>query len=155
LTAKRLQLLHELVPGAARIALLVEPNNGRITKTTATDMEVAARSMGLQIRVLNANTSEEIDAAFATFTRERPDALFVGTSPLFNARRIQLVHWASYHRLPAAYSGRLWAEIGGLMSYGASVTDAFRPAGVYTGRIRNRCKFPGGGESRTRKYDSS
>jgi putative ABC transport system substrate-binding protein len=140
LTAKRLELLHELVPGAARIALLVEPNNARITETTVRDAEVAARSMGLQIRVLNANTSGEIDAAFATFAHERPDALFVGTSPLFNARRIQLVHWASYHRLPATYSGRLYAEIGGLMSYGASVTDAFRQMGVYTGRILKGAK---------------
>ena len=140
LTAKRLELLHELVPGAARIALLVEPNNARITETTVRDMELAARSMGLQIRVLNANTSGEIDAAFATFAHERPDALFVGTSPLFNARRIQVVHWASYHRLPAAYSGRLYAEIGGLMSYGASVADAFRQMGVYTGRILKGAK---------------
>ena len=140
LTAKRLELLRELVPGAARIALLVEPNNARITETTVSDAEVAARSMGLQIRVLNANTSGEIDAAFATFSHERPDALFVGTSPLFNARRIQVVHWASYHRLPAAYSGRLYAEIGGLMSYGASVADAFLQMGVYTGRILKGAK---------------
>jgi putative tryptophan/tyrosine transport system substrate-binding protein len=135
LTAKRLELLHQMVPGAVRIALLVEPNNTRTTETTVRDMEAAARSMGLQVLVLNANTSGEIDAAFATFADERPDALFVGTSPLFNARRIQVVHWASYYRLPAAYSGRLYAEIGGLMSYGASVPDAFRQAGVYTGRI--------------------
>jgi putative ABC transport system substrate-binding protein len=140
LTAKRLELLRELVPGATRIVLLVEPNNARITETTVRDAEVAARSMGLQIRVLNANTSLEIDAAFASFAHERKDALFVGTSPLFNARRIQVVHWASYHRLPAAYSGRLYAEIGGLMSYGASVADAFRQMGVYTGRILNGTK---------------
>ena len=135
LSAKRLGLLHELIPGAARIALLVEPNNGRVTETTVRDVEAAARSMGLEIRVLNANTSGEIDAAFATIARERPDALFVGTSPLFNRRRIQLVHLASYHRVPAIYSGRLYPEAGGLMSYGASVTDAFRQVGVYTGRI--------------------
>jgi putative tryptophan/tyrosine transport system substrate-binding protein len=140
LTAKRLELLHQMVPGAARIAVLVEPNNARITETTVRDMEGAARSMGLQIRVLNANTSAEIDAAFATFADERPDALFVGTSPLFNARRIQVVHWASYYRLPAAYSGRLYPEIGGLMSYGASVADAFRQMGVYTGRILKGAK---------------
>jgi putative ABC transport system substrate-binding protein len=124
LTAKRLELLREMVPGAARIALLVEPNNARITETTVRDAEVAARSMGLQIQIFNANTTGDIDAAFATFARERPDALFVGTSPLFNARRVQLVHWASYHRLPTTYSGRLYPETGGLMSYGASVADA-------------------------------
>jgi putative tryptophan/tyrosine transport system substrate-binding protein len=140
LSAKRLGLLHELIPGAARIALLVEPNNGRVTETTVRDVEAAARSIGLQIRVLNANTSGEIDAAFATIARERPDALFVGSSPLFNSRRIQLVHLASYHRVPAIYSGRLYPEAGGLMSYGASVTDAFRQVGVYTGRILKGAK---------------
>jgi putative tryptophan/tyrosine transport system substrate-binding protein len=135
LTAKRLELLRELVPAAVRIVLLVEPNNARTTETTMRDAEAAARSMGLQIRVLAANTSGEIDAAFATFAHERPDAVFVGSSPLFNARRIQMVHWASYHRVPATYSGRLYAEIGGLMSYGASVNDAMRQIGVYAGRI--------------------
>jgi putative ABC transport system substrate-binding protein len=135
LSAKRLELLHEVTPGAARIALLVEPNNGVITETIVRDVQAAARPMGLQIQVLEANTSSEIDAAFATIARERPDALFVGSSPLFNSRRIQLVNLASYHRIPATYSGRLYPEIGGLMSYGANVTDAFRQAGVYTGRI--------------------
>jgi putative ABC transport system substrate-binding protein len=135
LTAKRLELLHEIVPGAAHIAVLVQSNNARITETTLRDVEAAARSIGLQFRVLDANTSGEIDAAFATFAHERPDALFVGTSPLFNSRRIQLVHLASYHRIPATYSGRLYAEAGGLMSYGASVTEAFRQVGAYTGRI--------------------
>jgi putative tryptophan/tyrosine transport system substrate-binding protein len=135
LSAKRLELLHEVIPGAARIALLIEPNNGVITEAIVRDVEAAARPMGLQIRVLDANTSGEIDAAFATIARERPDALFVGTSPLFNSRRVQLVNLASYHRVPATYSGRLYPEIGGLMSYGASVTDAFRQVGVYTGRI--------------------
>jgi putative ABC transport system substrate-binding protein len=135
LSAKRLELLHEVASGTTRIALLVEPNNGAITETIVRDVEAAARPMGLQIRVLEANTSSEIDAAFTTIARERPDALFVGSSPLFNSRRIQLVNLASYHRIPATYSGRLYPEIGGLMSYGASVTDAFRQAGVYTGRI--------------------
>jgi putative ABC transport system substrate-binding protein len=135
LTAKRLELLRELVPAAVRIVLLVEPNNARITESTVRDVEAAARAMGLKIRVLNANTSREIDAAFATFAHGRPDAVFVGSSPLFNARRIQVVHWASYHRVPATYTGRLYSEIGGLMSYGASVNDAMRQIGVYAGRI--------------------
>jgi len=135
LTAKRLELLHELVPAAVRIVLLVDPTNARTTETTMRDADAAARSMGLQIRVLAAKTSAEIDAAFATFAHERPDAVFVGSSPLFNARRVQVVHWASYHRVPATYSGRLYAEIGGLMSYGASVNDAMRQVGVYAGRI--------------------
>jgi putative tryptophan/tyrosine transport system substrate-binding protein len=140
LTAKRLELLRELVPGAARIALLVEPNNARVTETIVRDAEAAARSMGLQIRVLDANTNGEIDAAFTTFAREHLDALFVGSSPLFNTRRIQLVHLASYHRVPATYSGRLYAEAGGFMSYGASVTDALRQVGVYTGRMLSGTK---------------
>jgi len=136
LTAKRLELLRELVPGAAHIALLVEPHK----ETTVRDVEAAGRSMGLQIRVLQADTSGAIDAAFRTFAQERPDALFVSTGPLFNARRIQLVHLASYHRVPATYSGRLYVEAGGLMSYGASVADAFRQMGVYTGRILKGAK---------------
>ena len=135
LSAKRLELLHEVIPGAARIGVLVEPNNGAVTESIVRDVEAAARPRGLQIRVLKANTSGEIDAAFATTARERLDALFVGSSPLFNARRIQLVNLASYHRIPTTYSGRLYPEIGGLMSYGACVTDAFRQVGVYTGRI--------------------
>ena len=138
LTAKRLELLRELVPGAAHIALLVEPHN--TPETTVRDVEAAGRSMGLQIRVLQADTSGAIDAAFRTFAQERPDALFVSTGPLFNARRIQLVHLASYHRVPATYSGRLYVEAGGLMSYGASVADAFRQMGVYTGRILKGAK---------------
>jgi len=136
LTAKRLELLRDLVPGASHIALLVEPHK----ETTVRDVEAAGRSMGLQIRVLQADTSGAIDAAFRTFAQERPDALFVGTGPLFNARRIQLVHLASYHRVPATYSGRLYVEAGGLMSYGASVADAFRQMGVYTGRILKGAK---------------
>jgi putative ABC transport system substrate-binding protein len=126
LAAKRLELLRELVPGAARVALLVEPANVRITEGTVREVEAAARAMGLQIRVLNANTSREIDTAFAALASERPDALFVGDSSLFNARRVQLAHWATHHRVPATYSGRQYVEAGGLMSYGASLTDASR-----------------------------
>src|SRR5262245_34525937 len=135
LAAKRLELLQELVPGAARVALVVEPASGRMTEATVRDVEAAARAMRLQIRVLNANTSREIDTAFATFASERPDALFVGDSALFNARRVQLAHWATHHRVPATYPGRQYVEAGGLMSYGASLTDASRQMGVYAGRI--------------------
>ena len=140
LSAKRLELLQELVPGAARVALLVEPAIVRITEGTVRDVEAAARAMGLQIRVLNANTSREIDTAFATLASERPDALFVGSSPLFNARRVQLAHWATHHRVPATYSARQYVEAGGLMSYGASLTDASRQLGVYAGRILKGAK---------------
>jgi putative ABC transport system substrate-binding protein len=140
LAAKRLELLRELMSGAARVAVLVNPVNTTITEATVRDVETAARSMGLQIQVLNANTSREIDAAFATFMHERPDALFVGSSPFFTARRVQLVQLTAYHRVPATYSGRQFVEIGGLMSYGANVTDAYRQMGVYTGRILKGAK---------------
>ena len=135
LVAKRLELLRELVPGATRVALLVEPNNARVTEVTVREVEAAALSMGLQIRVLAANTSREIDAAFATFLRDRPDALFVSSSALFNSRRVQLVHGATHHSIPATYSGREYVEAGGLMSYGANLPDAWRQVGTYTGRI--------------------
>jgi putative ABC transport system substrate-binding protein len=104
------------------------------------DVEAAARAMGLQIRVLNANTSHEIDAAFASFVHERPDALFVGTSAYFNARRVQLAHWATHHRVPATYSGRQYVEAGGLMSYGTNIIDVHRQMGVYTGRVLKGAK---------------
>jgi putative tryptophan/tyrosine transport system substrate-binding protein len=139
-TTKRLELLREMVPGTTRVALLVEPANASITEPTVRDVEAAAGAMGLQIRLLSANTTREIDAAFATFVRERPDALFVAGSAFFNARRVQLAHWATHHRVPATYSGRQYVEAGGLMSYGASVTDAFRQLGIYTGRVLKGAK---------------
>ena len=96
--------------------------------------------MGLQIQVLNAGNSREINTAFATFERERPDALLVGTGPPFTSRRIQLVQLVTHHRIPAIYAGRQFAEIGGLMSYGANLTDAYRQVGVYAGRILKGAK---------------
>jgi putative ABC transport system substrate-binding protein len=135
LTAKRLELLRELVPGAARVAVLVNPANPTVTETTLREMESAARAMGLQLHVLNASTSREINTAFATFVSERPDALFVGLDPFLNSRRVQLVNLASRHALPATFSNRDMAEVGGLMSYGTNLADAYRQLGVYTGRI--------------------
>jgi ABC-type uncharacterized transport system substrate-binding protein len=126
LTAKRLELLRELVPGAARVAVLVNPANATNTETTLRDVEPAARTMGLQIQVLNASTSREIDAAFATIARERPDALFVGNDAFFNARRVQLVLLAGRHGLPAIYWDREFAEAGGLMTYGSNIVDVYR-----------------------------
>jgi putative ABC transport system substrate-binding protein len=139
-TAKRFELLREMVPAATRIALLVQPENVRVTEPTVRDVEAAARAMGVQIRVLDANTNREIDAAFATFVHERTDALFVGPSAYFNARRVQLVHWATHHRVPATYSGRQYVEAGGLMSYGTNIIDAHRQMGVYTGRVLKGAK---------------
>jgi putative tryptophan/tyrosine transport system substrate-binding protein len=140
LAAKRLELLRELVPRAARIAVLVNPANAAITVSTLRDVETAARAMGLQIQVLTANTSREIDAAFATFVRERPDALFVGPTPFFTQRRVQLIQLEARHAIPATYAGRQFAEAGGLMSYGASLTDSLRQVGVYAGRILKGAK---------------
>jgi putative ABC transport system substrate-binding protein len=118
LSAKRLGLLREFMPGAARIAVLVNPANATNAETTLRDVEPAALAMGLQIQILKASSSPEIEAAFATFVRERPDALFVDGDAFFNSRRVQLVHLATRDALPAAYGGRDYPEIGGLMSYG-------------------------------------
>jgi putative tryptophan/tyrosine transport system substrate-binding protein len=139
LTAKRLELLHELVPVPTRVAVLVNPA-GPAPETMLKDVEVAARARGLQIQVLNAGTSREINAAFATFVRERPDAIFVGNDPFFLSRRVQLVNLAAFHHLPAAYTVRDYVVAGGLMSYGSNLTDAFRQVGVYTGRILKGAK---------------
>src|SRR5262249_45275991 len=114
LAAKRLELLREVVPAARRIALLVDPSSPAALDATVRDAESAARAMGLQIRVLNAANSREIDAAFASFARERPDGLLIGTG-IFNSRRVQLAQWATLHRVPAIYGGRQYTEVGGLM----------------------------------------
>ena len=140
LAAKRLELLRELVPVAIRIAVLVDPAGPTTTESTLRDIEAAARAMRLQIQILNASTSREIEAAFASFAGERPDALFVGISPFFIVRRVQLAQLAARHAIPAIYQDRLHAEVGGLMSYGASLTDAYRQVGVYTGRILKGAK---------------
>jgi len=133
--AKRLGLLRELVPAATRVAVLVNPANTTNAETTLRDVEAAARAMALQIQVLNASTSREIDAAFATFVRERLDALFVGPDPFFEKQRVQLANLAARHAAPATYVGRQYAEAGGLISYGSNQADAWRQVGVYTGRI--------------------
>jgi ABC-type uncharacterized transport system substrate-binding protein len=141
LAAKRLELLRELVPGAVRIAVLVDPAHAASTETTLREVEAAARAMGLQIQVLNASTIGEIDAAFARLVSERPDALFVGgTGPFLVDRRVQLAQLAARHAVPAIYQDRLHAEVGGMMSYGASLGDAWRQVGVYTGRILKGAK---------------
>ncbi len=140
LSAKRLELLRELVPTATRVAVLVNPTNATNTETTLRDVEPAARAMGLQIQILNASTSREIDAAFATFVRERHDALFVGADPFFNSRRVQMVQLAARYAVPATYALREFAEVGGLMSYGSSAADSFRQVGVYAGRILKGAK---------------
>jgi putative ABC transport system substrate-binding protein len=135
LAAKRMEFLRQLVPGATRVAVLVDPANPGATESTLRDVEAAARAMGLQFEPHNAATSHEIEAAFAGFARNTPDALFVGTSPFFNDRRVQFALLAVLRKLPVTYPWRDFAEAGGLMSYGASLRDALRQAGVYAGRI--------------------
>jgi putative ABC transport system substrate-binding protein len=138
--AKRLELLHQLVPGAVRIAVLVNPANVPYTEATLREVGAAARSIGVQIQVLKANTAREIEQVFATIGQERPDALFVGAAPFLNIRRVQLVHLAAFHRLPATYAFRDAAEAGGLMSYGTSIVDAYRQCGIYAGRLLKGAK---------------
>jgi putative ABC transport system substrate-binding protein len=134
-TAKRLDLLRELMPSATRVGVLVNPANATNTETTLREMAAAARNTGLQVKVVSASTSQEIEAAFANLLHERSDALFVGAEPYFFNRRVQLVVLAASHRLPAIYSQRDFVETGGLISYGTNIADAFRQIGVYAGRI--------------------
>jgi len=135
LSAKRLELLRMLVPATTRMAVLVNPTNPASTEATLRDLGLAGRAVGVQIRVLNASTGPEIDAAFATFARERPDAAFVSLDQFFADRRVHLTHLATRHAIPATYPLRDFADVGGLMSYGANLRDAFRQVGVHTGRI--------------------
>jgi putative tryptophan/tyrosine transport system substrate-binding protein len=135
LAAKRLELLRELVLRATRIAVLVNPADAGITETTLKEVQAAARAMGLQIRVYNADSSAGIDAAFETMGHERPDAIFVGTTPFLNSRRVQLAQLAAFYRLPATYALRDYVQAGGLMSYGSDIIDGYRQLGIYTGRL--------------------
>jgi putative ABC transport system substrate-binding protein len=140
LAAKQLELLRELAPEAAHVSALVNPSNVRNASVALADLETAARARGMQIQVLNASTNREIDDAFATFLHHRPDALFVSGDGLFTSRRVQLVLLAMLHKVPAIFANREFAEIGGLMSYGANVPDAWHQVGVYVGRILKGAK---------------
>ena len=135
LTAKRLGLLRELVPKAVRIGVLVNPANTPIAEAALRDIPEAARALGLQIHAVNASTSREIEAAFATLVRDRTDALFVAPDTFFISRRVQFTTLAARHGIPAAYSTREEVEAGGLMSYGTDLTNSVRQQGVYAGRI--------------------
>src|SRR5262245_55028244 len=132
--AKRLELLRQLVPTATRVAVLVNPGNARTTETTLAEVKPAARAIGLQIQILNASTSPELDAAFAALVRERPDALFVSGDPFFSARRVQLALLAARYAIPTTYASREHAEAGGLMSYGTNFPDTYRQVGIHAGR---------------------
>ena len=137
LVAKRMQLLHELVPAAKRFAALVNPTDPEGDQIVR-DIEAAAG--GQRIAVLEAASGRDIDAAFATVAREKPDALFVGTGTFFNTRRVQLAVLAARHALPAIYSQRAYPEAGGLISYGTDILDAFRQVGIYTARVLKGAK---------------
>ena len=140
LAPKRLELLRLLVPGAARVAVLVNPANAPNTEITLKDVQAAAASIGLDVQVVRASNSSEINAAFTTMVRERSDALFVGQDGFFNGRRVQLTHLASRHAIPAIYGGRDFATAGGLMSYGSDITNSYRQVGIYAGRILKGAK---------------
>jgi ABC-type uncharacterized transport system substrate-binding protein len=133
--AKRLALLHELVPGAARVAAFINPADASRAEVLREEVEVAARTMGMQLQILNPSTNREIDAAFAALMRERADALFVGPDAFYNSRRVQLANMAARHVIPTAFAVREYVDAGGLMSYGTSLADMYREVGAYCGRI--------------------
>jgi len=132
---KRLGLLHELLPKSVRIAVLVNPANTTSAEFTLRYIPEAARALGLQSLVLNASTSQQIDATFETLVSERVDTLFVAADAFFISRRVQFATLTARNRIPAAYADREIGEAGGLMSYGTDFTDMFRQVGVYVGRI--------------------
>ena len=138
--AKRLRLLHDMLPKAVRVAVLVNPVNVSNTETTVQVVQEAAHSLGLQIEIVNATTISEIDATFASFARERPDALLVHPDAFFVSRAVQFATLAARDKIPAAYASREMAAVGGLMSYGTDVTEMFRQVGVYTGSILKGAK---------------
>ena len=139
LMTKRLELLHELVPTATEIALVVNPNS-EAAELEMRKAQQQVRSYGQRIRVLRASTEQEIDAAFATFAQLRPGGLIIAPNPVLNARREQFVALAARYSVPAIYEGRESAAAGGLMSYGPSLADAYRQVGIYTGRILKGAK---------------
>jgi ABC-type uncharacterized transport system substrate-binding protein len=138
--AKRLRLLHDLVPKAVRVAVFVNPANAANAETTSRAVREAAPTIGLQIQILNVTTIGEIDAAFATFARERPDALFVASDAFLSSRRVQFTTLSARDRISATYSNRDFVAAGGLMSYGTDVSDMFHQVGVYTGKILKGAK---------------
>jgi putative ABC transport system substrate-binding protein len=139
LGSKQLGLLHELVPAAVRVALLVNPN-GAVMEPVTRDVTMAASAVGVQIDVLQASDSREIEAAFGTLVRNRVDALLVGPDAFLISRRVQLATLAARHAIPAVYNTREYPQAGGLMSYGTSQTEAYRQVGIYTGKILKGAK---------------
>jgi putative tryptophan/tyrosine transport system substrate-binding protein len=133
--AKRLAFLHDLVPKAARLAVLVNPANTTSAEATLRNVQETTQVLGLQTQVFNARTTREIDEAFASFANHSLEAVFVNADGFYTSRRVQIVTLAAHHRIPAAYGDRDYAEVGGLMSYGTDFTDTLRQGGAYTGNI--------------------
>ena len=133
--AKRLALLHDLLPNAARFAALINPSDAIRAEAVLSELHAAAPIIGVQVQIFNASTTRDIDAAFAAIAREHADALIVSPDAFFNTRRVQFANMAAHHSIPTAFSVREYVDAGGLMSYGTSLTDMFRLVGVYTGRI--------------------
>src|SRR6516165_4196948 len=137
--AKRLQLLHELVPNVAVVAIIVNPNNPQAAEQLQ-DLQAAARTLGVEVEVFKAGSPSDIDTAFASLVGRRAGALLVAADAFFNTRREQFVVLTARHALPAIFHFREFAAAGGLMSYGPSLTDAYRQEGIYAGRILRRCR---------------
>jgi putative ABC transport system substrate-binding protein len=133
--AKRLRLLHDIVPKAVHVAVLVNPANASITETTLNIVQEAARAIGVQTEIVNATTISEIDAVFASFARGRPDALFVAPDGFFVSRAVQFATLSARDKIPAAYPERDMPAVGGLMSYGTDITEMYHQVGVYSGSI--------------------
>jgi putative ABC transport system substrate-binding protein len=140
LVAKRLAILNELVPGTARVGVLINPSDAPRAEILRSDVQAAARDIGLQLQILDPSTSREINAAFAALVRERANALFVGPDAFYNSRRVQLANMAARHAIPTAFAVREYVDAGGLMSYGTSLADMYRQVGIYSGRILKGAK---------------
>jgi putative ABC transport system substrate-binding protein len=132
---KRLELLHELAPAASVMALLVNPANPTLAEANTKELQTAARALALQLHVLNASDEREFDGVFAKLVQLRAGGLVIGSDPFFTGRSEQLAALAVRHAVPAIYAWREFAVAGGLLSYGAAITDSYRLAGNYTGRI--------------------
>jgi putative tryptophan/tyrosine transport system substrate-binding protein len=135
LAAKQFELLREILPKSTRIAVLVDPADQTNTPPIVRDVDAAARANGIEIKVFKASNSGEIDAEFEAIAQEHFDGVFVEQSPFLNSRRVQLVQLAAHHSIPAVYSGREFPEVGGLISYGSDIAEAYRQVGIYCGRI--------------------
>jgi putative ABC transport system substrate-binding protein len=140
LAAKQFELLRNMLPNAKRIAALVDPVAQSTTETTLQDLETAAHASDMQLNILKAANSRDIDVAFEAMAREHVDGVFVEQSPFLNSRRIQLVQLAARYTIPATYAGREYSEVGGLISYGSDIADAYRQVGVYCGHILKGAK---------------